>query len=103
MYESIEESRLANSNLTVVLLRRNATVMFMGAARTWLEISHVFSIPIFCNINEDMDCLLCMMCKCHPIEETKGLSSDILNFQILKLQTLRASLVSADHLHFLGM
>ena len=62
-----------------------------------------YSILIFCNINEDMDCLLCVLCKCHPIEDTKGLSPDILNSQILKLQTLRASIVSLDYLPFLGM
>lgn len=61
------------------------------------------SIPIFCNITEDVDCLLCMMCKCQWIEETKGLFLDILNFQMLKMQTLRAPIESVDHLPFLGM
>lgn len=61
------------------------------------------SIPIFCNITEDVDCLLCMMCKCQRFEETKGLFPDILNFPILKMQTLRAPRESVDHQPFLRM
>ena len=49
---------VANPNLLVVLLKRDATVMSMGAARTWLEIFCI-SICIFCKMNEDMDSLLC--------------------------------------------
>lgn len=38
---------LADLNLTVVLRKRNATVMSMGTARDWLETCRVFRYPYF--------------------------------------------------------
>ena len=43
----------ADSDLIVVLRKKNVTVMFMGAARSRLDIHHILdTIP--CKMNEDM-------------------------------------------------
>ena len=41
----VEGSRFANSKLTVVLWKSNATAMFMGTASKWLEICSLFGYP----------------------------------------------------------
>ena len=51
----IEGSRVANSHLAVVLLKRNATVMSMGTARTKIGQDlqdFCIWIPLLCRMNE---------------------------------------------------
>ncbi len=88
MKGGIDGYRLADSSITVVHRKSNATATFMGTAERLLDI-HGTHIPILRKMNKDVIVLLCPTCKTRRFEEAKGLSPNVLKSQRRRMQMIR--------------